>query len=81
MMNEATVVAELAAISSAPEERDHRAMLVAATIRRFCGYRWVGIYDVSADEIAVLCWDWRAACAPAIRAERRAFWRRQLLGD
>jgi L-methionine (R)-S-oxide reductase len=56
-MNEATVVAELAAISSAPEERDHRAMLVAATIRRFCGYRWVGIYHVSADEIAVLGWD------------------------
>lgn len=56
-MNEATLVAELAAISSAPEERDHRAMRVTATIRRFCGYRWVGIYDVCADEIAVLGWD------------------------
>jgi L-methionine (R)-S-oxide reductase len=69
-MNEATLTAELVASSSAPEGRDRRATRVAAAIRRFGGYRWVGIYDVSADEIAVIGWDGPAPPAHP-RFERR----------
>jgi L-methionine (R)-S-oxide reductase len=56
-MNEAELAAELIASSSAPVERGQRAARVAATVRRFGGYRWVGVYDVTVDEIAVVGWD------------------------
>jgi hypothetical protein len=47
-MNEAELTAELIASSSAPGKRRQRAARVAATVRRFGGYRWVGVYDVKA---------------------------------
>ena len=56
-MNEAELTAELAAQSAAADDRERRAARVAATVRRFGDYRWVGIYDVTADEIAVVAWD------------------------
>jgi L-methionine (R)-S-oxide reductase len=56
-MNEAELAAELIARSSAPGKRRQRAARVAATVRRFGGYRWVGVYDVTLDEIAVIGWD------------------------
>ena len=56
-MNEAELAAELIASSSAPGKRRQRAARVAATVRRFGDYRWVGIYDVTVDEIAVIGWD------------------------
>ena len=56
-MNEAELRAELEAAVGAPGVRDERAASVAAAIRGFGGYRWVGVYDVGAEEIAVIAWD------------------------
>lgn len=55
-MNEAELTAELIA-SSAGDDREQGASRVAASIRRFGGYRWVGVYDVTPEEIAVVAWD------------------------
>ncbi|MDQ3997268.1 MAG: GAF domain-containing protein [Gemmatimonadota bacterium] len=55
-MNEADLTAELVARSTAADDRRRRAARVAATVRRFGGYRWVGVYDVTADQIAVIGW-------------------------
>jgi L-methionine (R)-S-oxide reductase len=62
-MNEAELYAALVAATTVAEARERRAERVAACIRRFGGYRWVGIYDVGADEIAVVGWDGPAAPA------------------
>jgi L-methionine (R)-S-oxide reductase len=59
-VNEADLTARLVETVAAPGERDRRASRVAAAIRRLGGYRWVGIYDVDADEIAVVGWDGQA---------------------
>lgn len=48
---------ELAELVGAAADRQQRGARVAAAIRRFGGYRWVGIYDVGTDEIAVVGWD------------------------
>ena len=56
-MNEAGLTVALVEGSASADDRQQRAARVAATIRRFGGYRWVGIYDVTADEIAVVGWD------------------------
>jgi L-methionine (R)-S-oxide reductase len=58
-MNEAELTAELVAISAGADDRERRAARVAASVRRFGGYRWVGIYDVSGGDIAVVGWDGR----------------------
>ena len=55
-MNEAELNAELVASSTARDDRQRRAERVAASIRRFGGYRWVGVYDVTSDEITVVGW-------------------------
>ena len=34
-----------------------RAAAVAAVIRRFGSYRWVGLYDVGREQISLLGWD------------------------
>jgi L-methionine (R)-S-oxide reductase len=60
-MNEAELTAELISSSSASDDRERRAERVAASIRRFGGYRWVGVYDVGDDEIEVVGWDGPAA--------------------
>ena len=60
-MDEAELNAELVASSTARVDRDERGECVAASIRRFGGYRWVGVYDVTPDEIAVIGWDGAAA--------------------
>ena len=56
-MNERELTAELAAASSGAGDRERRAARVAATIRRLGDYRWVGLYDVAANEISVVAWD------------------------
>jgi L-methionine (R)-S-oxide reductase len=56
-MDEAELTAELVASSGGGEARRRRAARVAAAVRRFGGYRWVGVYDVTDDEIAVVGWD------------------------
>ena len=62
-MNEAELNAELVASSTARDDRQRRAERIAAAIRRFGGYRWVGVYEVTPDEIAVVGWDGPAAPA------------------
>jgi L-methionine (R)-S-oxide reductase len=56
-MNEAELTADLAASSRSRDDRERRAARVAATVRRFGDYRWVGIYDVTVEEIAIVAWD------------------------
>lgn len=56
-MNEARLNLELVEASAGADERDRRAARVAAAIRRSADYRWVGIYDVTSDEITVIGWE------------------------
>jgi L-methionine (R)-S-oxide reductase len=51
------LAAELRAAAADAGDRRERAARCAATIRRFGSYRWVGIYEVTDDEIAVVGWD------------------------
>jgi putative methionine-R-sulfoxide reductase with GAF domain len=50
-VNEKELMAELA------DALEQSAARLAAAIRRFGDYRWVGIYEVSAEEIGVVGWD------------------------
>jgi L-methionine (R)-S-oxide reductase len=56
-VKEGELITDLVEAVAGVGNRDLRATRVAAAICRFGGYRWVGIYDVGADEIAVLGWD------------------------
>jgi GAF domain-containing protein len=56
-MSEHDLGAELFEVTTSEGPWDLRAERAAAAIRRFGGYRWVGIYDVDDDEIAILGWD------------------------
>jgi L-methionine (R)-S-oxide reductase len=56
-MSERDLAAELFDATAREDARDVRAARAAASIRRFGGYRWVGVYDVDEDEIAILGWD------------------------
>ena len=56
-MNGSELTRELVEASAAFTERSARAERVAAAIRRYGDYRWVGIYDIGRDEIAVVAWD------------------------
>lgn len=60
-MNAGELTRELVEASAAFGERRVRAERIAAAIRRYGDYRWVGIYDVGRDEIAVVAWDGPAA--------------------
>ncbi|MGA9944667.1 MAG: GAF domain-containing protein [Candidatus Cybelea sp.] len=51
-MNE--IVAELARAADAESPREERARAAAEIIRGARGYRWVGIYDVGDEEIALI---------------------------
>jgi len=50
-------------ILSVPGDRVGKARRVSAAIRETGGYRWVGIYDVSEDEIGVVAWSGPSAPA------------------
>jgi L-methionine (R)-S-oxide reductase len=56
-MSERDLAAELSEATTGEDSRDVRAERAAAAIRRFGAYRWVGIYGVDDDEIAILGWD------------------------
>jgi GAF domain-containing protein len=56
-MRETELVAALSAAASGEDRRNGRAARAAAAIRRFGGYRWVGLYDVAEDQIAIIGWD------------------------
>ncbi len=53
----------LRSIIAVPDERSRRARRVAEAIRDARGYRWVGLYDVTAGEIVAV--GWSGAVAPA----------------
>jgi 3-hydroxyisobutyrate dehydrogenase/2-hydroxy-3-oxopropionate reductase len=48
--------AAIAAAASSTWPRQARASLVADTIRRHGGYRWVGLYDVGDREVTIVAW-------------------------
>jgi L-methionine (R)-S-oxide reductase len=56
-MDEDELTRELVASIGGGGNREHSAARVAASIRRYRGYRWVGVYEATADEIAVVAWD------------------------
>jgi len=52
-------MSELRRIAESSETREVRARRIAELIREAGGYRWVGIYDVTSNEIAVIAWSGR----------------------
>jgi L-methionine (R)-S-oxide reductase len=54
---------QLRSIIAAPDDRSRRACQAAEAIRDARGYRWVGLYDVTAGEIIAV--GWSGAVAPA----------------
>src|ERR671938_442446 len=55
---------ELRRILATAEPREAKAKQIAALIRQPGPYRWVGLYDVGAEEIAVVAWSGPAAPTP-----------------
>jgi GAF domain-containing protein len=47
----------LETLAEGPDARSVKAQCAAAVIRALGPYRWVGLYDVLAAEIAVIAWD------------------------
>lgn len=59
----AAALATLEALLAGEEPRRVRAKRAAEAIQQAGGYRWVGLYDVSEREIAVIAWSGPAAPA------------------
>ena len=59
MMRRQREMSELRRIAESSETRQVRARRIAELIREAGGYRWVGIYDVSSNEIAAIAWSGR----------------------
>ena len=57
------VLEQLRSIIGSPDDRTPRAHRAAEAIRDARGYRWVGLYDVTATEIIAV--GWSGAVAPA----------------
>lgn len=55
------ILKRLREIIAVPGDRVGRARRIAAAIRETGGFRWVGLYDVSAEEISVIAWSGPAA--------------------
>jgi L-methionine (R)-S-oxide reductase len=62
-MKDRPLTLELRKAIALPAERNQRGARAAAVIRRFGAYRWVGLYDVGDNEIAILGWDGPSAPA------------------
>jgi L-methionine (R)-S-oxide reductase len=56
-VNEGELTAELAEATATDSEPSAFAARVAEAIRRYRGYRWVGLYHVDAEEILLLGWE------------------------
>jgi L-methionine (R)-S-oxide reductase len=56
-VNESELTRALVEASCASGDRTSRAAAVAAAIRRFGSYRWVGLYDVGREQISLLGWE------------------------
>ena len=59
MMRRQSEMSELRRIAESSETREVRARRIAELIREAGGYRWVGIYDVTSNEIAAIAWSGR----------------------
>jgi L-methionine (R)-S-oxide reductase len=55
--NESDLTRELVEASARGGDSTAGAARIAAAIRRFGGYRWVGVYDLGPEEISVIGWD------------------------
>ena len=55
-MDEPRLLDELGRVSRSAEGREAKAKRIAETIRSAGDYRWVGIYEVSDEEVAVIGW-------------------------
>jgi putative methionine-R-sulfoxide reductase with GAF domain len=55
-MNEPRLLDELGRVLRSAEGRETKAERIAETIRSAGDYRWVGIYEVSGEEIALIGW-------------------------
>jgi L-methionine (R)-S-oxide reductase len=56
-VNESELTRALVEASCAGGDRALGAAAVAAVIRRFGSYRWVGLYDVGREQISLVGWD------------------------
>lgn len=56
MAGTAAILDEIRGLLSAADGRTEKAQHIAETIRRNGNYRWVGIYEVEAEEIAAMGW-------------------------
>ena len=63
MSDSAPILKRLREILAVPGDRVGKARRIAAAIRETGGYRWVGVYDVSPDEIGVVAWSGPSAPA------------------
>jgi putative methionine-R-sulfoxide reductase with GAF domain len=55
-MDESHLLAEISAVLESDGDRREKAVSVAKVVRSAGDYRWVGIYEVSGEEIAVIGW-------------------------
>src|SRR5258705_7390908 len=63
MPDSASILKRVREILSISGDRVGKARRISAAIRETGGYRWVGIYDVSEDEIGVVAWSGPSAPA------------------
>jgi GAF domain-containing protein len=57
VVDESRLLDEVSRVLEGGEERERKAAGVAAAIRRAGDYRWVGVYEVTEDEIANVAFD------------------------
>ena len=57
------LVDELRAIAASPDDRRARAGRIADVVRKRRDYRWVGVYDVSQSEVAIVAYSGPSAPA------------------
>lgn len=62
-MTDTKVLAQIREISSGTQEREKKAKAIAAAVRKYGAYRWVGLYDI--DEQIVSIFAWSGPGAPA----------------
>jgi L-methionine (R)-S-oxide reductase len=55
-LDRSTVTAEVAEAAASGCDREERARRIGDIIRSSSGYRWVGLYDVTDVEIAIIAW-------------------------
>jgi GAF domain-containing protein len=57
VMDESHLLDEISHLLESDADLEQKAAGIARTIRRAGGYRWVGLYEVAEDDIAILAFD------------------------